>query len=414
MARRLQAAADIELVQLARLAAVAEGKPGDTIKQLIAGSLLPPEFGPLPDDSRVKIGEIRPGEKIFDNMRGYPGAFLPVSDTPVGRVTQAEVAEYKKFVDFYRTQWGRIDPVIAAIKRNPLAENRERVVVDVLMSPFAPQHFDLLKQRLGPADDRCLATVPGNMAALEVVLADQRIFAGLRDMGPPTSGGAMSFFPLGKIRDLLVGYIGTTGSNLGLLNWLNLGIPPVSDAAGYAVSPLGGFRRQYGEFIVFSFQRDVLETVTPQLHFQQAKRPAQLRVRVDDVSNARITPALNDLGYARTRETCLGNIRLLHALDQQLHVAPAACRETAESLLDAKLICPLGGKFVLQEADGPAHWTSTALQGAEKGGFLKVHAPPGYQTPPLNWFRGLDLDATMIENRVSAHAEIIMQMPAKK
>ena len=137
-------------------------------------------------------------------------------------------------------------------------------------------------------------------------------------------------------------------------------------------------------------------------------------MRVDDVSNARITPTLNDLGYARTRETSLGNVRLLHALDQQLHVPPAACRETAESLLDAKLICPLGGKYVLKEGDGPAHWTSTALQGAENGGFLKVHAPPGYQTPPLNWFRGLDLDATMIENKVSAHAEVIMQMPAKK
>ena len=271
MARRLQAASDIELVQLAKLAAVAEGRPSETIEQLMAASLLPPEFGPLPDGSRMVLDR----DKVYDSLRGYSGAFLPVSDVPVQRVTQAEVAEYNRFADFYRTQWGRMDPVIAAIKRNPLADNRERVVVDVLMSPFAPEHFNLLKLRLGPADDRSLATVPGDMAALEIVLTDQRIFAGLRDMGPPTSGGAMSFFPLGKIRDLLVGYIGTTG-NLGLLGWLNLGIPPQSDAAGYAVSPLGGWRRQYGEFIVFSFQRDVLETVVPQLHFQQAKRPAQL------------------------------------------------------------------------------------------------------------------------------------------
>ena len=96
---------------------------------------------------------------------------------------------------------------------------------------------------------------------------------------------------------------------------------------------------------------------------------------------------------------------------------PAACREAAEFLLDAKLICPLGGKYVLREANGePPHWTSTALEQNRNAGRppCKVHAPAGYQSPPLSWFRGLDLDATMTEKNVSAHAEVIMQMPAKK
>ena len=53
MARRLQSAADIDLVQLARLAAAGEGKPGDTIEQLKSASALPPEFGPLPDGSHI-------------------------------------------------------------------------------------------------------------------------------------------------------------------------------------------------------------------------------------------------------------------------------------------------------------------------------------------------------------------------
>ena len=131
-------------------------------------------------------------------------------------------------------------------------------------------------------------------------------------------------------------------------------------------------------FTVFSFQREVLETVVPQLRFEPAQRPAQVRLHVGDVSNARITPALNDLGYARTRETSLGNLRLLHALNQQLHVPPAACRETAEFLLDAKMICPLGGKYVLQEADdGPPHWTSTALNPARAGRLAEGPRPEG-------------------------------------
>ena len=261
------------------------------------------------------------------------------------------------------------------------------------------------------------------MAAVDLVLANQRVFAGLRDVGRPPNASMATWLPMGRLRDFLVGYVGTTGE-LGLLSILNIGIPPLSDAAGYAVSPLGGWRRQFDQFTVFSFQREVLDEIVPQLRFVPAQRPAQVRLRVDDVSQARITPTLNDLLYGRTRETSLGNIRLLHALDEQLHVPPAACREAAEFLLDAKLICPLGGEYVLrQPSGGPPYWTSTALE-MEKdrpatepppsSPLLKVHAPPGYQSPPLSWFRGLDLDATMTEKTISAHAEVIMQMPAKK
>jgi hypothetical protein len=306
-----------------------------------------------------------------------------------------------------------MDPIIAAVKRTPLENQRELVAIDVLMSPLAPRHFKLLSQWLGPADRQQLAPIPGDMAAVEFVLNDQRIFAGLRDLGRPPDMGMTRWLPVGRLRDLLVGYIGTTGQ-LGLLSFLNIGIPPHSDAAGYAVSPLGGWRRQSDGFIVFSFQRDVLEQVVPRLRFEQVDRPAQIRLHIDDLSEARITPALNDLGYARTRETSLNNLRFLHALNQQLHVPPAACHETATLLLDAKLICPLDGEYVLREDEGdPAYWTSTALEPAAPGGFLTAHAPPGYQSPPLSWFRGLDLDATMTEKVFSAHAEIIMQMPSK-
>ncbi len=407
MARRLQATADIELVELARLAAAAEGRPGETIEQLISAGLLPPEFGPLPDGSRTVLAD----GKAYDNVRGRRGSFLPVADAVVDKISQAELSEYAKFAEYYRAHWGRMDPIIAGVKRTPLSGDREHVVVDVLMSPFAPEHFTTLKQWLGPADAQQLSPIPGDMAALEMVLTNQRIFAGLRDVGPPADGGATSWLPVGRLRDFLVGYVGTTGE-LGVLGFLNIGIPPYSDPAGYTVSPLGGWRRQYGQFIVFSFQREVLDSVVPQLRFEQAQRPAQVRLHVGDVSNARLTPALNDLAYARTRETSLGNLRFLHALGQQLHVPAAKRLETAEFLLDARMKCPLGGKYILQPGDAE-EWTSTALQNGPSGGFLKVHAPDGYRSPPLNWFRGLDLEATMTEKSVSAHAEVIMQMPPK-
>ena len=86
MARRLQATADLELVQLAKLAAASEAKPGGTIEELKAGSLLPPEFGPLPDGSRIVLS----GGEVYDSVRGHRGAFLPISDMPVDKITRAE------------------------------------------------------------------------------------------------------------------------------------------------------------------------------------------------------------------------------------------------------------------------------------------------------------------------------------
>lgn len=133
-----------------------------------------------------------------------------------------------------------------------------------------------------------------------------------------------------------------------------------------------------------------------------------------------MTALLNNLGYMRTRETSLGNLRLMSDLAQQLHVPPKDCREAAEELLGAKLVCPLGGQYVFKEdpqdpqAGARGWWTSTALAGSRGGFPLTAQAPPGYQAPPLSWFRGLKLEATMTEQIFSAHAEVLMQLPAKK
>jgi hypothetical protein len=451
MARRLQSVADIELVQLAKLAAAGEGKPGDSIDALIRGNFLPPDFGPLPDGSRMILAE---GE-VRDNLRGWRGSYLPIPDMPVDKVTAFEAAEYGRFADYYRAEWGRMDSMLVGMARKPLPENRERVTVDVMMTPFAPQHFEKLRQYAGPPDDKRLAPVPGDLAAFDAVLTNQRLFGGLRDFGPPPSVQFGRLMPLGRMRDWLVGYIGCTGE-LGFLKFLNIGFPP-PDPEGFSTEWLtGGWRRIFGPFTVFSFQPEVLAEVTPQLHFEPAERPAQFRLRIDDLTNSRIMPLANGWAYNRTRETSLNNLRLMQALDQQLHVPPASCKEAAEFLLDAKLICPLGGQYVykknsplpmaeepgvraadqnspLPKGEGPGvradglnnsndsspaafgRWTSTALETQPPpGSLLQSAAPPNFQAPPLNWFRGLDLEATMNEKNLSAHAEVIMQMSGMK
>ena len=411
MARRLQANADIDLVRLARLAAKAEGKPAETIEQLIAAESLPPGFGPRPDGSRTVLA----GGEVYDSLRGRSGTFLPVPETPVDRVTLSEASNYRKFAESFHEQWGgRIDPTMIGIKRHALPENRERVVIDAHLSPFAPHHFEFLSQWAGPPTKRQLSPVEGDLAAFELVLKDQFLFGGLQDSRPPLEiiGGLV--LPVGRPRDILVGYLGTSGQ-IGLLSFLDVQILQQPDEHGYSNNLLGLYRRQFDDFTVFSLHAEVLAAVTPKLRFQQSQRPAQLRLRVDDPSEVRMTAFLNNFGYLRTRETSLGNLRLINGLRQQLHVAPKDCRQVAEKLMGAKLVCPLGGKYVFKETtDGTGRWTSTALTSGGGIPLLGTQVPPGYQAPPLNWFRGLELEASMTEKILSAHAELVMQLPEKE
>ena len=57
--RRLESVADVEVVQLAKLASATEGRPGGTIEQLVVGGLLPADFGPRPDGSRAVLSAAR-------------------------------------------------------------------------------------------------------------------------------------------------------------------------------------------------------------------------------------------------------------------------------------------------------------------------------------------------------------------
>ena len=191
---------------------------------------------------------------------------------PVQLVTAAEAASYRKFADFFREKWGRLDPAMIALKREGLPGKQERIVFDMRMSPFDRQHFDLLSKWVGPADKLRLSPIAGDMAALELVLRDQRLFGGLRDVGSPMDvlgGGIGNLWQ--RFRNMLVGYVGSYGK-LGLLKVLDLTIPAAPDAAGYASNRLGLWRRQFDRFTVYSFQPDLLASVTQQLRFEETKQ----------------------------------------------------------------------------------------------------------------------------------------------
>ena len=414
MARRLQAAADIQLTQLAALAATGRRMPAGTIDELIRGRFLPGGFQNRAAGNKTVLD----GNNVYDSLYGHPGSLVPIPDVPLAQVTAQEAAAYERFVNFYLQKWGRLDPMMAGIRRHELPDNQERVVIDVEANPFARQHYDMLAQRLGAADKTQIAPIPGDIMFLEAQLTDQRIFGGVQDVSMPFSIADGQFMPRGGLFNSIVGYLGTTG-NMGLLSILNQLISTPANAGGYSGSENGLWRHQGERFTVFSFQQDVLAMVCAQLHFEEAQRPAQIRMHVKDVARARITPTLNALGYLRTRDTSLGNIRLMQQLAQQFHVPGPDCQATADRLLNAKLICPLGGKYeYVKTPDGLGYWTSTAFTTGQlaqgRNQLMGISVPQGYLSPPLNWFRGLDMDATLTPKALSAHVEIVMQLPEEK
>jgi hypothetical protein len=421
--RRMQALADLELVQLAVLDAATEGRPGGSIEALVAGGYLPAGFGPRPDGSRTLLA----GGEAIDSVRGHRGRFLPVPDVPLAKVSPSEQAAYARFAEVYRANWGRLDPVLAGIRRHGEGPGLERIEVDARMTPIDKQNFDTLKRFAGPADQKRMAPVAGNAVSGELILPTQRLFAGVQGFGPglpAAQNEAFSFsapslpsfsFPSSSMSILglmPLGYVGSIGNPF-LLGFV-AGGPVPNEVQGFSVGPLGLARYHNGLVTAYSFQRELLEQVAPQLQLADAPRPAQLRLEVNDLSHDRMAPIVNGLAYARTRLTSEGNLRLLHSLAQQLHVPGPHAKEAAELLLDARLIDPLGGQYVYHGTSESGSWTATSLEGSPRSRLLAASPPPpGFLPPPLNWFRGLSLEALLDPESLTLHASILMQKPAK-
>jgi hypothetical protein len=422
--RRMQALADLELVQLAVLDAATEGKPGGNIDALVAGGYLPAGFGPRPDGSRTLIAE---GEAV-DSVRGHRGRFLPIPDMPLVKVSPSEAAAYARFAEVYQSNWGRLDPVLAGIRRHVEAPGLERIEVDARMTPVDKRNFDTLKRFAGPADQKRMAPVPGNAISAELILPTQRLFAGVQGFAPglpATQDNAFSFsapalpsfsMPSSSMSILglmPLGYVGSIGNPF-LVGLAAAGGQAPNEVQGFSVGPLGLARYHNGLVTAYSFQRDLLQQVVPQLQLVDAPRPAQLRVEMNDLSHDRLAAVANRLAYARTRLTSEGNLRLLHSLQQQLHVPGPHAKEAAELLLDARLIDPLGGQYVYRGTPDGGYWTATSLEGSPRSRLLVASPPPpGLLLPPLSWFRGLSLDALLDPETLTLHASILMQKPAK-
>ena len=201
----------------------------------------------------------------------------------------------------------------------------------------------------------------------------------------------------------LRGYLGAWPEP-GLLKLVGGAADVPVDPLGYARLATGIWRRTFPPFTVLSFHREVLEQVTPQFRLEPSARPVQIALRIQDLQGTNLTAWVNREGYQRAAKMSEGNLRLLALLAEQFRVPSKQCLEAAESVLDARLLDPLGGRYELA-ADGrggaTGRWRSTRSGAA---------APADYQFPALTWIRGLDAEAWFDQGRLVLHSEV--EMPA--
>ncbi len=346
------------------------------------------------------------------------GSFTPIPDVPVRSVTRDEAARYAELTQFYGAGWKQMDPLMIGVKRFALeGERMERLVIDAHLSPFAEQKYGWITSLLGPPTRVRIRPAEGDVIAVQAAvkggllipsIPPHHLFLGVQDNEPLTdlrSGGLLKTL---MVLQSTPGYLGAWPKP-GFLDLLPLGLgggPP--DAAGYSQLPLGLWRRQWDAFSALAFDPKVLAQVTPQLAATEADNDAQIRVHVSDLSQAKLQTWVNQLTLSRAYQASVGNAKLLHALSQQLDVPRDRALAAAEALLDAKLICSLGGQYALAESPGQvALWKSDKWPGAGD-----PSATDPYRAPLLGWFRGVDADLTKYQDRVVVHAALDMQRKA--
>jgi hypothetical protein len=406
--RRLRSSVEMELVELAVLLARSERQPASSVDELIVAGALPAWFGRRVDGSRLTFAD---GE-LADTLRGVRSGFIPIPDMPLGKVTHDEAEAYDKIASEAARNWGEMDPVIVGILRTDSRQPElEHVSLDIQAAPLSPRNYGMLSKWLGPAAEQRLAPVAGNLVDLQASLrggsllqtGDHYLFFGLQDSVAADLGQVdqpvLNLLKTMTGQSPLRGYLGAWPQP-GLLNLVGAGANAASDPAGYSRLLTGVWRRMFDQFTVMSFHREVLEQTTPQLRFDPSPHPAQLRAHVEDLQGTNLAQWVNQQGYKSARRMSSANTHLTAELSEQFGVAPEQSLKVAETVLDAKLVDPLGGEYQLVGTQvGSKQWVSNKLGSTTAA---------DYHFPALTWIRGLDAEGRLESGQLVLHAEIEM------
>ncbi len=414
--RRLEAIAHIEVAEVASRAATAEGIEPE-VPAMIARGLLPPWFDNRADGSKT----LRSDPQWIDSRRGARGSFLPIIDVEVTHVSPAEAERYAKLATFYQNQWQQMDPMMVGLRRfqvdgDPQAE---RIGIEAYLAPFAREKYGWVGDLLAPAAPVAIAMPPDDVINVQLLMngttpvtaprMPYHLFAGVKDMVPPEPGDMKGLISTFRALKSTPGYLGAYPQP-GYLDQLPLGLGGGRpDAFGFSRSLIGLYRWQDAGFSILSFDRSILESTRQTVAPLRVDDSAQVRVQVRNLQGSRLSGWVNDQWYDRARRASHGNASLLDGLHQQLKVPAADALKVAETMLDVKLNCPLGGTFQYQPQGNDGWWTSTAWSGEAIRPDGSIGPPPDYLAPWLKWFRGVRLHLTQFNERLAVVGTLDVQ-----
>ena len=425
MQRRIRSRCELDVARLARHAYLREEKAGvfaaaqeatmqPTLDQMIAVKLLPSGFGKRTDRSRPAWVD----EDWVDSLRGASGSFLPIPDTPVISVTPEESAEFQALARYHQQQWNDCDPLVVGVQRakHESQDNLERVTVEARLETLDQTKYGRLARMLGPPTQQQLVCDTPLLGSIQLSLINR-----LRPMADPhfASGGlleqqALTATPNGGLLGALAllrttpGYLSVTGD--ALLSGRLLDRFREFDEAGYFVGLTGLWRRKHDGLTTLSYQREVLEQVTPELRFETSDEPAaQVRVHVNSLAESQLADWMAAAGRDRARQASLRNVQLLHALTTQLGVEAPAALALAEQLVGARLVCPLGGEFRWEDQQERGAWCSTSWSD-HPGEFLREDE--AMVPAVLQWCAGLRGRLIQQPSNVTLWAELLLRRQA--
>jgi hypothetical protein len=432
--RRLRSIGEMRALTVARLAAKTEGRDASSVDELVAAELLPDGFGNRADGSKLA----QQGDRFRDSLRGDPGFMTPIPDVPVDNITASEARRLSDFQQQMQSRVGGFAPVCAALKRteSPAQKGWDRITADVRIAPYSQMPLARWPNMLGPAATNRVAPIKGDVVSLEVVLdalgEPMHLFGGLRDFRSPLIVRQGEVTSSQSPTEFIRAYIGGWPKPHLIDRFVSLPQGPLDgDNMGRTGGLFDLWFRRADDFFLFSFKRDVLQEVGSQLAMVEAKRPAQIRLFIDDLTGKQLATAVSGLGYMRARDTSASASRFMNSLVTQLHVQPEKARPLAESLVQGHFDCPLGGDYVLVDAatalppagekreevlpnpagapattTGRKLWASTATPPENR--FLLTEIPADYQMPLMNWFRGLSAEVGRANDELTLHAALEM------
>ena len=402
--RRRQTTAARQVCKMARWAASHEGLTDLSLDELIKYQFLPAKnrFVNAEFDFVVKREELI-GNEIFQEL------FVPIPDQQIQAITGEEERWYEEWLNKIQSQFKDFDPLIVAIKRYQLDKDIERVVFDARLAPFGQENYGWIGTILGPPLDYEIANSADDVASIQMSVKggklrpnidSHQIFAAIQNDAEYVNLAPTRLSDWIKLFRSIPGYIGAWPKP-GWVDVIPFGLGGRPDEQGYTKGVLTGlWRLQDEEFSIISFDRQRLEDLRSELEVIEAKREAQIRLRIGDVAASELAGWANRTSYQRSWQTSVSNVRSANQLTQQLGVGSDQSIKAMESLVGLNLICPLSGEYKLVNVGDAAIWQSTKWPNDH--GDL----PPDFQSPFLNWFKGMELEVTQVEGQFSVHGSL--------